>query len=197
MKQALDCYEQLSDAFFYASSSYLRLDLQEATKEEARNIIGGASYLFDAIFAKEKAGSELTRAVYEDNGDHFDPKALSSKATSIRLAMDKTLYPNGGTPFRDYYKWILPSEKQLSSALLDEAGLLSFATIDALVSLLSEQNKECASLRIAEIIFLNLSRAFERIFRAHFEASFLSLPSASYFSSVEEENERIRASIDD
>ncbi len=197
MKQALDCYEQLVDAFDYASSSWLRMDVQKATRNEALNILGAASYLFDSLFAEEDAGSDITRAVYDDLLDAYDAKSLSQKATSLRLCMDKETYEKGGTPFRDYYNWILPSEPELAHALSDEAGLLAFATIDAIVSLLSEQNKECASLRTAEIVFLNFTRTFERVFKAHYGVNFIELSSHAYFTSVEEEFEKIRAEIGD
>ena len=197
MKQALDCYEQLTDAFDYATSSWLRMEIQKRTREEALNILGAASYLFDSLFAEENAGSDITRAVYDDLLENYDAKALAQKATSLRLNMDKGTYEKGGTPFRDYYNWILPSEPDLVHALSDQAGLLSFATIDAIVTLLSEQNKECAPLRIAEIVFLNFTRAFERIFKAHYGVNFTELQSRYYFNSVEEEFERIRASIGD
>lgn len=197
MKQALDCYDQLKDAFDYATSSWLRMEIQKGTREEALNILGGASYLFDSLFAKEEAGSELSRAVYKDLREDYDAKTLAQKATSLRLNMDKETYEKGGAPFRDYYIWILPSEPELAHALSDQAGLLAFATIDAVVTLLSEQNKECAPLRTAEIVFLNFTRAFERIFKARLGASFAELDSRHYFLSVEEEFERIRASIED
>ncbi|HBS02777.1 MAG TPA: hypothetical protein DEA63_02795, partial [Firmicutes bacterium] len=71
------------------------------------------------------------------------------------------------------------------------------ATIDAIVSLLAQDNKEAAPLRISEIIFLNVTRTFERIFRAHFGPAFQSLRSSAYFISVEEQFERIRASIEE
>lgn len=111
--------------------------------------------------------------------------------------MDKGNYESRGTPFRDYYQWLLPSEPELSCALLDQAGLLSFATMDALITLLSEQNKECAPLRIAEVIFLNITRSFERILKSHYGESFASIPSSRYFSSVEDEFSLIRSSIED
>ncbi len=197
MKQAIDCYEQLCDAFDYLTSSWLRMDIQRATRDEAFNILGAASYLFDSLFAGEDAGSDITRAVYDDLLDHYEAKSLSQKATSLRLAMDKETYEKGGTPFRDYYNWILPSENELSAAMNDEAGLLAFATIDAITSLLADQNKECAPLRISEIVFLNLTRTFERVFKAHYGINFAELPSKSYFLSVEDEFERIRATIGD
>ena len=197
MKQALDCYEQLTDTFDYVTSSWLRMDIQKATRNEALNILGAASYLFDNLFAEEDAGSDITRAVYEDLLDAYNAKSLSQKATSLRLCMDKETYEKGGTAFRDYYNWILPSEPELVHAVSDEAGLLAFATIDAIVSLLAEQNKECAPLRTAEIIFLNFTRTFERIFKAHYGVNFMELSSRNYFTSVEEEFERIRANIGD
>lgn len=197
MKKALDCYSQINDAFSYLCSSWLRLDLAEGTKKEAINIAGAAAYLYDNLFAGEDAGSEITRAVYEDLNDSYDPKKLSGKATAIRLGMSKDLFEKGGTPFRNYYQWILPSEPELENALKDNAGLLAFATIDSFVSLLSEQNKEVPALRIAEIVFLNLTRVFERIFRAHYGTDFRFLASSPYFLSVEEEFENIRADLDD
>lgn len=197
MKKASDCYFQLTDAFFYLCSSWLRLDLADATKADACNIIGASSYLFDNLFAKEDAGMEITKDVYEDLLSKYDPKELSSKATSIRLNMTKETFESVGTPFRDYYQWILPSEPELQEALKDNAGLLALSTIDALVSLIAEQNKEAEPLRIAEIVFLNLTRVFERIFRAHYGGQFTLLASSPYFTSVEEEFQRIRASIED
>ncbi len=197
MKQALDCYEQLIDTFDYSTSSWLRMDIQKRTREEALNILCAASYLFDNLFAEEDAGSELTRAVYENLLESYNAKALAQKATFLRLNMDKGTYEKGGTPFRDYYNWILPSEPDLVHALSDQAGLLAFSTIDAIVTLLSEQNKECAPLRVAEIIFLNFTRTFERIFKGHFGVKFTELDSRYYFTSVEEEFERIRGTIAD
>ena len=85
----------------------------------------------------------------------------------------------------------------MDNALKDNAGLLAFATIDAFVSLLAEQNKEVSALRIAEIVFLNLTRVFERVFRSHYGPDFRFLASSPYFLSVEEQFERIRASIED
>ena len=197
MKKALDCYSQITDAFDYLCSSWLRLDLADGTRKAAINIAGASAYLFDNLFAEEDAGSDITRAVYEDLRSSYDPKELSVKATSLRLGMDKALYEKGGTPFRDYYRWILPSEPDLENALKDSAGLLAFATIDAFVSLLAEQNKEVSALRIAEIVFLNLTRVFERVFRSHYGPDFRFLASSPYFLSVEEQFERIRASIED
>ena len=197
MKQALDCYEQLKDAFEYAASSWLRMDLAQGTRADAINIVGAASYLFDNLFAHEDAGKDITRIVYDDLLEQYNPSHLSSKATAIRLNMSKEAFTKGGTPFRDYYNWLLPEEPDLAFALEDEAGLLCFATIDALVSLLAQDNKEAAPLRISEIIFLNVTRTFERIFRAHFGPAFQSLRSSAYFISVEEQFERIRASIEE
>ena len=163
MKKALDCYSQITDAFDYLCSSWLRLDLADGTRKEAINIAGASAYLFDNLFAEEDAGSDITRAVYEDLRSSYDPKELSAKATSLRLGMDKVLYEKGGTPFRDYYRWILPSEPDLENALKDNAGLLAFATIDAFVSLLAEQNKEVSAGRSAQNGVLNLTRRLHTV----------------------------------
>lgn len=196
-KQSLDAFEQLVDAFDYASSSWLRLDVASATRDEAIALLAGSCFLFDHYFAKENAGDDLSKAAYEELGASYDPRKLSQAATSIRLAMDaKTLYQKGA-PFRDYLVWISQSEPDVKEGLKDDAGLLCFATCDAIVSLLAEQNNEVAPLRLAEVIFLNFTRTFERIYRAHFGETFSDLPSATYFLNVENQFERIRADIED
>lgn len=42
MKQAINAYEQLKDAFDYTLRSWLRLDLTRKGRDESREIIGAA-----------------------------------------------------------------------------------------------------------------------------------------------------------
>ena len=111
MKQAINAYEQLKDAFDYTLRSWLRLDLTRKGRDESREIIGAACFLFDNLYAKEDAGKDLTKAVAEDLGKRFDPKKLMEIATDMRVFMSGDDFSRGKSPLRDYVKFVEQTEE--------------------------------------------------------------------------------------
>lgn len=191
-------FEELLDAEEYVIRSYLRLPSQKKTQQNAMSICAAASFLFDRQFAKEDAGKDLTQLAYEQIGKEFDAKSLSSYATKIRLAMSGPNFSLGGTPIRDYWKWIGEEVPEVKEAIKDEEGLLALATIDELASLLSEDYHDVPSLRISEYLFLNLTVCFFDAYRRLYgNEKFRQKASFPYFQDVEKEFENIRKDIVD
>ena len=73
MKQAINAYEQLKDAFDYTLRSWLRLDLTRKGRDESREIIGAACFLFDNLYSHGDAKWEEPKAyaMLEELFDHF------------------------------------------------------------------------------------------------------------------------------
>ncbi|MBE6134838.1 MAG: hypothetical protein E7179_02370 [Erysipelotrichaceae bacterium] len=197
MKQASEFYEELKDTFDYTCRSWLHMQLTQTTEEESRLIIGAAAFLFDNLFAKENAGADITKLVYEDAGNSYSGKKLSAKATSMRLAMSGDDFSLGTSPLREYVKWVGESEPDALTAYNDDYGKLALITIEELVNLLVEQEKDIPQLRIAELLFLNVIDLYFRFYKQILGEKAKGMKSAPCFLSVEEANQRIRSEISD
>lgn len=192
MKQAINAYEQLKDAFDYTLRSWLRLDLTRKGRDESREIIGAACFLFDNLYAKEDAGKDITKAVAEDLGKRFDPKKLMEMATDMRVFMSGDDFSRGKSPLRDYVKFVEQTEESCRYIHLDNAGKLVYVYSDMLTNLVVEEHSEVHPMRIAELIFLTSTEEFGRLFRETLHEAFPALASSPYFLGVEEAMERIR-----
>lgn len=197
MKTSLEFYEELKDTLDYTCRSWLHMDITPTTEEESRLICGDAAFLFDNIFLKENAGEDITKAVYEDAGNSFSAKKLREKATAMRLAMTGSDFSLGSSPLRDYIKWVAESEPKALLSYEDDYGKLALIAIEELVNLLVENEKDIPPMRIAELMFLNVTELFYRFYKAYKGSTFLTARSAPYFLSVSEAHERIRAEIAD
>lgn len=197
MKHAINAYELLSDSFAYACRSWLRVDLAPGSEADAKAIAAAASFLLDNLFAKEDAGEEISRLAYEELGDRYDPKALRELATKLRLALAGEEFAAGKSPLRDYLAWIASEEKEVLTAFADNYGKLALVTMDEYATLLCVEHPEIEKLRIAEIVFLNLTEAFRLIYQSLLGPAFSAVKSAPYFRSVCAQFAAIRADIED
>ena len=195
MKKSLELYEELKDTFRYICSSWLRYKTTPGTDEESTVILCAASFLFDNLFAQENAGAELTKEAAADLGSAFNPKNLAEMATKLRLAMTDNDPEHGGSPVRDYLKWVQEAKPMVMDSLKDRYGLLTIAVADEIATLLVEQDKDAVPLQTAEICFLVFTQTFYRNFLELYGKDFLKNPSAAYFLDVDEEMERINATL--
>lgn len=197
MKKAVSFYEDSKDRLDYTISSWLHLSLGESEEVKTKTILGAASFLFDNLFAKEDAGRDLTQAVHDDLGTLFSAKALSDMATLIRVNMSSDVFAAGQSPLRDYLKWVAESEPEAGAWINDNAGKLVICTAEEIVNALLERKPNCEPLRVAELLFLNLTEAFAFIYKETMGPRFYGLKSYPYFESVLEAMEGIRGEIRD
>lgn len=197
MSHARDTYETLKDAFDYALSNWLRLDMTSGSEKEATNIHIACAFLIDNLFAKENAGRELTQIAKEELGNDFDPSKLSEEATKMRLLMSGDDFASGHSPLRDYLYWIAQEKEEVLEAFKDDAGKLTLVYADELATLTCIEHTEVERVRIAEIIFLNVTNAMTLILKGILKERFRSLESYTFFEDVEFEFESIRKRIED
>ena len=195
MKHALELYDSLKDSFEYVCSNWLRIDITDHTKKDGFVILTAASFLFDNLFAKENAGSELTRLAQEDLENSFQPSSLSSTATTMRLQMSGEEFQLGTSPFRDYVRWVSEEEPLMLDAYKDLLGRLVFVTVEGIVNLILEQETKVPQTLISEYVFLNITHTFYLAYRDLFRSNFSMQKSAAFFLDVEEQFEVIRAQI--
>ncbi len=195
MKYAIKVYEELGDAVAYTLSSYLRMELSPDGQVKAAVLNAATAFLFDNLFAKEKAGPEITLAAKADLGNNFVANDLSEKATAMRLAMVGDDFAKGTSPFRNYVAWVAEEEPYVLDAFKDDAGKLALVYLDSLADIILESNKEAPSVRVAEMAFLNITNAFALLFREYLKESYFNLASIRYFIGVEESFEQIRKEI--
>lgn len=194
-KRALEAYEILKDACEYARVGWLRMKATPSTANESLVYCCAAAYLFDALFAKEGAGEELTKAAYEDLGRDFSSERLAEAAKTLKAKLTPEIKENK-TPFVQYLHWVSSSETDVRTGFSDEHGLLAYALADELVSLIANENKE-QGLRISEVFFLNIVHAFALIYLDLYGPNYAGIASSPLFLNVEENFERIRAEIGD
>ena len=195
MKHALELYDSLKDSFDYVCSNWLRLSLTDQTRFDAQVILAASSFLFDNLFAKENAGAELTQQAKEDLERSFQPSKLSSTATTLRLQMSGDEFQLGTSPFRSYVRWVAEEEPIILDAYKDLLGRLVFVTVEAIVNLIMENEKDVAQTLVSEYFFLNLTHVFYLEYRGLFGSKFSMQKSAPFFLDVEEQFETIRAQI--
>ncbi|MCR5079544.1 MAG: hypothetical protein K6B65_06500 [Bacilli bacterium] len=197
MSNAREHYEILEDAFEYSMDNWLRLDLADGSKNEAKTISIAAAFLIDNLFAKENAGSELTALAREELGSKFNPKDLTEEATKIRLGMSGDEFASGKSPLREYLYWIAQDKEEVLEAFKDNAGRLALVYADELATLVCVEHPEVEKIRISEIVFLNAVHALTLIYKQVMKQDFYSLASIAFFQDIEDEFELIRARIDD
>ncbi len=197
MKHAQNAYELLNDSFEYAYRSWLRTDMASGSENDAKVIAAAASFLIDNLFAKEDAGSDISRMVYADLLGQYSPKALSEMATKLRLNISGDDFAAGKSPFRDYLAWVAPEEPEVLNAFDDNYGRLALVTIDEYVTMLCVEHPEIEQMRISEIVFLNITQAFALVYKAMLGKDFRTIKSASFFDNVSAQFENIRADIED
>lgn len=197
MNHAKNNYEILTDAFDYAVRNWLRLDMTEGAMKEATVIHIACAFLLDNLFAKENAGRELTKLARDELGNDFDPKKLSDMATKIRLLMSGDDFASGKSPLREYLYWIAQDKEEVLEAFKDNAGRLDLVYIDELVTLVCVEHTEVERIRIAEILFLNMTDAIIHILKNVLKERYKSLDSYVFFNDIEEEFELIRSRIED
>lgn len=197
MKSALTLYEELKDRLDYTLSSWIRLEMNQEEETQSRTILASASFLFDNLFAKEDAGKDLTQEVRLDQGKHFFSSALAEKAALLRVHMSSEVFEDGQSPLRDYLRWVKESEADVKTWNADNYGKLCIVTIEELVNLLTARPTGCEPLRVAELLFLNITETFAFAYKELLGPRFLSQKSAPYFVSVSEAMENIRGEIRD
>ena len=197
MKHATELYEELKDRLDYTLSSWLHIQVTHEEEMKSRTILVASAFLFDNLFAKEDAGKQLTQAASEDQGANFVPKALSETATLLRVNMSSSLFADGKSPLRDYLRWVKESEPDVESWQADNYGKLVIVTVEELVNLFTAKPGHNEPLRVAELLFLNLTEAFAFSYKELLGPRFLSQKSQPYFASVSEAMEGIRAEIRD
>jgi len=197
MKHATELYEELKDRLDYTLSSWLHVQATHEEEIRSRTILVASAFLFDNLFAKQDAGKELTQAAALDQGTHFVAKSLSETATLLRVNMSSSLFAEGQSPLRDYLRWVKESEPEVESWQADNYGKLVIVTVEELVNLFTAKPGHNEPLRVAELLFLNLTEAFAFSYKELLGPRFLSQKSQPYFASVNEAMEGIRAEIRD
>ena len=197
MSLAENTYEILKDAYDYAMRNWLRLDLAKGSENEAILMHASAAFLVDQLFGKENAGALLTRLAAEDIGDQFKVEKLTEEAKRIKVSLIGDEFASGKSALRDYVLWVSEEKEEGLEAFKADAGRLALVYIDELTTLTVVEHPEVEKLRIAEILFLNMTNAFAIALKAILKRDFGKLASAPYFLDVEADFERIRAEIDD
>ena len=197
MKNAINAYEQLLDAFHYVLNSWLNIKITERGNLEAKEMTAAACFLLDNLYAKEDVGAELSVLVAADLGKAYSPTHLMDKATEMRVFMSGDDFSLGKSPIRDYIRFVAKTEESVTKCYADNAGKLAVVYSDMLTNLVVEECPEVHPMRIAELIFLVITEEFGRLYREILHNAFLALPSAPYFLGVEEAMERIRKENND
>lgn len=197
MKNAINAYEQLLDAFHYALHSWLNVKITEHGNIEAKEMTAAACFLLDNLYAKEEAGPELSLLAAADLGKAYSPTRLMDKATEMRVFMSGEDFSLGQSPVRDYIRFVAKTEESITKCYSDNAGKLVVVYADMLTNLVVEECPEVHPMRIAELVFLVITEEFGRLYREILHNAFLALASAPYFLGVEEAMERIRKENND
>ena len=197
MKNAINAYEQLLDAFHYALHSWLNVKITEHGNIEAKEMTSAACFLLDNLYAKEEAGPELSLLAAADLGKAYSPTHLMEKATEMRVFMSGEDFSLGQSPVRDYIRFVAKTEESITKCYSDNAGKLVVVYADMLTNLVVEECPEVHPMRIAELVFLVITEVFGRLYREILHNAFLALASAPYFLGVEEAMERIRKENND
>lgn len=197
MKNAINAYEQLLDAFHYALHSWLNVKITEHGNIEAKEMTSAACFLLDNLYAKEEAGPELSLLAAADLGKAYSPTHLMDKATEMRVFMSGEDFSLGQSPVRDYIRFVAKTEESITKCYSDNAGKLVVVYADMLTNLVVEECPEVHPMRIAELVFLVITEEFGRLYREILHNAFLALASAPYFLGVEEAMERIRKENND
>lgn len=197
MKNAINAYEQLLDAFHYALHSWLNVKITEHGNIEAKEMTAAACFLLDNLYAKEEAGPELSLLAAADLGKAYSPTHLMDKATEMRVFMSGEDFSLGQSPVRDYIRFVAKTEESITKCYADNAGKLVVVYADMLTNLVVEECPEVHPMRIAELVFLVITEEFGRLYREILHNAFLALASAPYFLGVEEAMERIRKENND
>lgn len=197
MSKAVAFYDELKDRLDYALSSWLRIEPSIDEEMATRTILGASAFLFDNLFAKEDAGRKLTAEISFDQGRFFVAKALSEKATLLRINMQSDLFADGKSPLRDYLRWIVETEPEVASWSKDLYGQLAIVTIEELVNVFTSKPGKSEPLRVAELLFLNMTEVFCYAYRELLGPRFMGLKSSTYFLTVNEAMEGIRSEIRD
>lgn len=197
MKNAINAYEQLLDAFHYALHSWLNVKITEHGNIEAKEMTAAACFLLDNLYAKEEAGPELSLLAAADLGKAYSPTHLMDKATEMRVFMSGEDFSLGQSPVRDYIRFVAKTEESVTKCYADNAGKLVVVYADMLTNLVVEECPEVHPMRIAELVFLVITEEFGRLYREILHNAFLALASAPYFLGVEEAMERIRKENND
>lgn len=197
MKNAINAYEQLLDAFHYALHSWLNVKITEHGNIEAKEMTAAACFLLDNLYAKEEAGPELSLLAAADLGKAYSPTHLMDKATEMRVFISGEDFSLGQSPVRDYIRFVAKTEESITKCYSDNAGKLVVVYADMLTNLVVEECPEVHPMRIAELVFLVITEEFGRLYREILHNAFLALASAPYFLGVEEAMERIRKENND
>ena len=197
MKNAINAYEQLLDAFHYALHSWLNVKITEHGNIEAKEMTSAACFLLDNLYAKEEAGPELSLLAAADLGKAYSPTHLMDKATEMRVFMSGEDFSLGQSPVRDYIRFVAKTEESITKCYSDNAGKLVVVYADMLTNLVVEECPEVHPMRIAELVFLVITEEFGRLYREILHNAFLALASAPYLLGVEEAMERIRKENND
>jgi len=197
MKNAINVFAELQDATAYALKDWLRLPLEEEDEAETINLNAAAAFLFDRLFAKENAGSEITAAAKDELKDRFNPHKLSLLASELLTRTKGIDFEKDPSPFSQYYRFIVKTENYVKKGLEDEQGLLTLVYIEKFVSIVMKAHRDQSNLRVGEIAFVNLTASWRLIYKDFYQERFTSLQSYPYFEGVEEAAEQIRSAINE
>lgn len=197
MKNAINVFTELQDATAYALKDWLRLPLEEDDGAEIINLNAATAFLFDRLFAKENAGSEITAAAKDELKDRFNPHQLSLVASELLTRTKGIDFEKDPSPFSQYYRFIVKTENYVKKGLEDEQGLLALVYIEKFVSIVMKAHRDQSNLRVGEIAFVNLTASWRLIYKDFYQERFTSLQSYPYFEGVEEAAEQIRSAINE
>ncbi len=195
-KNLQEAYEMLEDASLYAARDYLRLNL---TLEEERKIAilnAASAYLYGRYILNIVPDASYSEFLQETQGELFSPRELGSMASELRVRMIDKDFAKKETHLVNYLNFLAETEFYLNSALFDDPGRLALTYIEAYIDiLLPRKEQKIEYLQLAEVAFLNMTNAFNLLYRAYFKEKFQDLKSAPYFIGVAEAHERIRGEI--
>jgi hypothetical protein len=129
--------------------------------------------------------------------EHYNAQALSDTATELLLRMKQADFDKDQSDFAGYYRFIIQTEDYVKEAPKDSEGMLALVYIEKLISLIMKANKEQNSLRVGEVVFVNLTAAWMLIYKELYGPRFVGLRSSPYFEGVEEAASRIRCEINE
>ena len=197
MKFALNVFEELKDSVDYTIRSWLNTEVSSLCHDNLINIIGATAFNFDNLFAKQNAGNDISKIVYENSFD-YKRDELSNAATTLRFKMNNKVFDQGESEFKNYFIWISNQEEVLKFAYKDSAGQLILASIDMIVSSIVADKKETIpAMRIAELVFLNLVNTFNLLYKEFFKDRYKQLECYLFLNEIEVASEQIRAQISD
>lgn len=191
-----EAYEILEDASLYAAKDYLRLKLTIEEERKIATLNAAIAYLYSRYILGEVPDPSYTVFLRESQGELFSPQDLGDKASVLRLRMIDKDFAKKETHLIHYLNFLAETEFYVNCSLLDEPGRLALTYIEDYIEiLLPRKEQKIEYLQLSEVAFLNLTNAFNLLYRTFYKEKFIELKSAPFFIGVSEAHERIRGEI--